>query len=186
MAAFRDLVTRARALSLRSSELADPTCTVTSLGEQGVEGVHGVIFPPQLAIVGFGTVVERPWARRPARRARPARHALRRPPRERRARGRQAAGRDRPPAAGAGAAVTREEITAAVHDALADVAPEVDPARLSAERPLRDQADLDSMDFLSFLIGVSQRLGVEIPEADYGRLESVDAIVDYVAARRAT
>jgi pyruvate dehydrogenase E2 component (dihydrolipoamide acetyltransferase) len=63
MAAFRDLVTRARALSLRSSELADPTCTVTSLGEQGVEGVHGVIFPPQLAIVGFGTVVERPWAR---------------------------------------------------------------------------------------------------------------------------
>jgi acyl carrier protein len=82
--------------------------------------------------------------------------------------------------------VTREEITAAVHDALADVAPEVDPARLSAERPLRDQADLDSMDFLSFLIGVSQRLGVEIPEADYGRLESVDAIVDYVAARRAT
>jgi acyl carrier protein len=82
--------------------------------------------------------------------------------------------------------VTREEITAAVLDALADVAPEVDPARLSAERPLRDQADLDSMDFLSFLIGVSQRLGVEIPEADYGRLESVDAIVDYVAARRAT
>jgi acyl carrier protein len=81
--------------------------------------------------------------------------------------------------------VTREEITAAVLDALADVAPEVDPARLSAERPLRDQADLDSMDFLSFLIGVSQRLGVEIPEADYGRLESVDAIVDYVAARRA-
>jgi pyruvate dehydrogenase E2 component (dihydrolipoamide acetyltransferase) len=62
MVAFRDLVRRARAGSLRSSELADPTITVTSLGEQGVEGVFGVIFPPQVAIVGFGKVVERPWA----------------------------------------------------------------------------------------------------------------------------
>ncbi len=62
MAAFRDLVQRARAGSLRSSELADPTITVTSLGEQGVESVYGLIFPPQLAIVGFGRIVERPWA----------------------------------------------------------------------------------------------------------------------------
>jgi pyruvate dehydrogenase E2 component (dihydrolipoamide acetyltransferase) len=62
MARFRDLVQRARAGSLRSSELSDPTVTVTSLGEQGVEGVYGLIFPPQVAIVGFGKVVERPWA----------------------------------------------------------------------------------------------------------------------------
>jgi pyruvate dehydrogenase E2 component (dihydrolipoamide acetyltransferase) len=62
MARFRDLVQRARAGSLRSSELSDPTITVTSLGEQGVEGVFGLIFPPQVAIVGFGKVVERPWA----------------------------------------------------------------------------------------------------------------------------
>jgi pyruvate dehydrogenase E2 component (dihydrolipoamide acetyltransferase) len=61
MAAFRDLVTRARAGSLRSSELTDATVTVTSLGEQGVESVLGIIYPPQVAIVGFGTVVERPW-----------------------------------------------------------------------------------------------------------------------------
>ena len=61
MHAFRDLVSRARAGSLRSSELSDPTITVTSLGEQGVESVFGVIFPPQVAIVGFGTLVERPW-----------------------------------------------------------------------------------------------------------------------------
>ncbi len=58
---FRDLVTRARAGSLRSSELSDPTITVTSLGEQGVETVFGVIYPPQVALVGFGKVVERPW-----------------------------------------------------------------------------------------------------------------------------
>lgn len=62
MTAFRDLVGRARAGSLRSSELADPSITVTSLGEQGVESVYPVIFPPQIAIVGFGKVVERPWA----------------------------------------------------------------------------------------------------------------------------
>lgn len=59
---FRDLVQRARAGSLRSSELGDPTITVTSLGEQGVETVFGIIYPPQVALVGFGKVVERPWS----------------------------------------------------------------------------------------------------------------------------
>lgn len=58
---MRDLVNRARAGTLRSSELSDPTITVTSLGEQGVESAYGVIYPPQVAIVGFGKVVERPW-----------------------------------------------------------------------------------------------------------------------------
>jgi len=62
MRGFRDLVKRARAGSLRSSELSDPTITVTSLGEQGVESVLGVIYPPQVAIVAFGKVVERPWS----------------------------------------------------------------------------------------------------------------------------
>jgi pyruvate dehydrogenase E2 component (dihydrolipoamide acetyltransferase) len=62
MYGFRDLIQRARAGTLRSSEMSDPTITVTSLGEQGVETVFGVIYPPQVAIVGFGKVVERPWA----------------------------------------------------------------------------------------------------------------------------
>ena len=61
MRQFRDLVQRARSGGLRSSELSDPTITVTSLGERGVESLFGVIFPPQVAIVGFGKVVERPW-----------------------------------------------------------------------------------------------------------------------------
>ena len=61
MAALRDLVQRARSGGLRSSELTDPTVTVTSLGERGAEAVWGVIYPPQVAIVGFGRVVERPW-----------------------------------------------------------------------------------------------------------------------------
>jgi pyruvate dehydrogenase E2 component (dihydrolipoamide acetyltransferase) len=61
MRQFQDLVTRARAGSLRSSEMTDATVTVTSLGERGVESVFGIIYPPQLALVGFGKVVERPW-----------------------------------------------------------------------------------------------------------------------------
>jgi len=56
-----DLVKRARAGSLRSSEMSDPTITVTNLGEGGVESVFGVIYPPQVAIVGFGTIARRPW-----------------------------------------------------------------------------------------------------------------------------
>ncbi|MGW3044356.1 dihydrolipoamide acetyltransferase family protein [Kitasatospora sp. NPDC001159] len=62
MARLRDLVTRARAGRLRGSETSDPTITVTSLGDQGVEAVFGVIYPPQVALVGLGKVVERPWA----------------------------------------------------------------------------------------------------------------------------
>jgi len=62
MRGFRDLVQRARAGGLRSSELSDPTITVTSLGEQGVESVFGIVYPPQVAIVGFGRVAERPWS----------------------------------------------------------------------------------------------------------------------------
>jgi pyruvate dehydrogenase E2 component (dihydrolipoamide acetyltransferase) len=61
MATLRDLVKRARAFRLRSSELSDPTITVTSLGEQGIETVYGVIYPPQVALVGFGRITKRPW-----------------------------------------------------------------------------------------------------------------------------
>jgi len=62
MRALGDLVSRARAGSLRSSEMSDPTITVTNLGEQGVEAVFGVIYPPQVALVGFGRLETRPWA----------------------------------------------------------------------------------------------------------------------------
>jgi len=61
MVNFRDLVSRARTGKLRSSELSDPTVTVTSLGERGSEAVLPIIFPPQVAMIGFGRLVERPW-----------------------------------------------------------------------------------------------------------------------------
>jgi pyruvate dehydrogenase E2 component (dihydrolipoamide acetyltransferase) len=62
MRRFTDLVQRARAGRLRASELYEATTTVTSLGERGVDGVYGVIYPPQVSLVGFGAVAERPWA----------------------------------------------------------------------------------------------------------------------------
>jgi len=61
MASLRDLVRRARCGGLRSSELSDPTITATSLGEQGTDIVFPVIYPPQVAIVGFGAIARRPW-----------------------------------------------------------------------------------------------------------------------------
>lgn len=61
MAALRDLVQRARSGGLRSSELSDPTVTVTNLGDRGADGVLGIIYPPQLAVIGFGRIAPRPW-----------------------------------------------------------------------------------------------------------------------------
>lgn len=61
MGEMGDLVQRARSGSLRSSELADATLTVTQLGDQGVDSVFGVIYPPQVALVGVGRIAERPW-----------------------------------------------------------------------------------------------------------------------------
>jgi pyruvate dehydrogenase E2 component (dihydrolipoamide acetyltransferase) len=60
MAELRDLILRVRGGRLRSSEMSDPTVTLTNLGEQGVEGVYGVIYPPQVAIVGLGKITDRP------------------------------------------------------------------------------------------------------------------------------
>ena len=61
MSRMRDLVQRTRAGRIRSSEMSDSTITVSSLGERGVEALYGIIYPPQVAIVGLGKVVTRPW-----------------------------------------------------------------------------------------------------------------------------
>lgn len=62
MTELRDLAGRARSGSLRSSELSDSTITVTNLGDTGVDSTFGIVFPPQVALVGFGKVARRPWA----------------------------------------------------------------------------------------------------------------------------
>jgi acyl carrier protein len=81
--------------------------------------------------------------------------------------------------------MTREEIQAAVVAALTGVAPEIDPHSVQADEPFRDAYDLDSMDFLNFVIGVHRRLGVDVPEADYGKMATLNGAVTYLAARLA-
>jgi len=71
MRSLADLVKRARAGSLRSSEMSDPTVTVSNLGDNGVEAAFPIIYPPQVAIVAFGRVAPRPWAEGDALRVMP-------------------------------------------------------------------------------------------------------------------
>jgi acyl carrier protein len=77
------------------------------------------------------------------------------------------------------------EIRAAVMAELKRIAPELEEGELAPAKPLRDQVDLDSMDWLNFLVALHERLKVEIPEADYRRLGTLDQIVAYLADRQA-
>lgn len=79
------------------------------------------------------------------------------------------------------AAASREHIRATILAVLGGIAPEIDPSMIDPEIDLRDQLDIDSMDFLNLVIGVHERLGVDIPEAHYPRLTTLDGFVDYVA-----
>lgn len=76
-----------------------------------------------------------------------------------------------------------EEIRAGVLAALLAIAPEAAAEPLDPGRALRDQVDLDSMDWLNVMVGLHQRFGIDIPEADYARLTTLDAIVAYLAQR---
>ena len=77
--------------------------------------------------------------------------------------------------------MTRDEVKRIVTEALTRIAPEIDPASIVTGAALRDQLDLDSMDFLNFVLALHERLGVDIPEADYPRLASLDGAIEYVA-----
>ena len=79
--------------------------------------------------------------------------------------------------------MTRAEVQQTVVDTLARVAPEINPATLHGDVPFRDQIDLDSVDYLNFVIALHARLGVEVPEADYARLASLDGAVEYLATK---
>ena len=71
----------------------------------------------------------------------------------------------------------------AVLDTLRRIAPELSPGALQPAKPLRDQVDLDSMDWLNFLVALHEKLGVEIPEADYARLVTLDDLLAYLAEK---
>ena len=76
-----------------------------------------------------------------------------------------------------------EQLKNIVLQALSDVAPELEPGSLDPGAELRGQLDLDSMDFLNFVVGLHKALNVDIPEADYRKLATLDACVAYLAAR---
>ena len=76
-----------------------------------------------------------------------------------------------------------EELRAVVIATLKTIAPEVEEGDLRPDRPLRNQVDLDSMDWLNFLIGLHEKLKVEIPEADYARLVALGDVLDYLRVK---
>lgn len=81
--------------------------------------------------------------------------------------------------------MTRDEIRATVLRTLGEIAPEADLSPLEGDVSFRDQLDVDSMDLLNFVIALHATLHVEIPEADYPKLATLDGCVDYLAATTA-
>ena len=79
--------------------------------------------------------------------------------------------------------MTEAELRKTVLDTLGDIAPEADLDVLSPDKDLREELDIDSMDFLNFVIALHEKLGVDIPEADYPQLVTLDGAVGYLAAR---
>ena len=77
--------------------------------------------------------------------------------------------------------MNNDEIRAGVIKTLSGIVPELDPATLKPAVSLRDQLDVDSMDFLNFLIALHQEFGVDVPESDAGKLATIDACVAYLA-----
>jgi acyl carrier protein len=81
--------------------------------------------------------------------------------------------------------MNRDEIRSVLLETLSDIAPEGEFDRLAPDRPLRDQLDIDSYDFLQWMVALHERLGVDIPEADYPRLTTLNGAIDYVASHAA-
>jgi len=82
--------------------------------------------------------------------------------------------------------MTAAELKRLVLDALAGVAPELDEASLAPDKSFRDQLDIDSMDFLNYVIALHEALKIDVPETDYPRLASIDDAVSYLAQRLRT
>lgn len=77
----------------------------------------------------------------------------------------------------------QQELLSTVLSTLTAIAPEVEADSLVADKPLREQVDLDSMDWLNFLIGLHQKLKVDIPEADYAKLRTLNDVLGYLRAK---
>lgn len=81
--------------------------------------------------------------------------------------------------------MTADDLRAVLHDALARIAPEADLAHIDSRADLRDALDLDSMDILNLAVALHERIGVDIPEADYPKLATLDGAIAYLGERTA-
>jgi acyl carrier protein len=79
--------------------------------------------------------------------------------------------------------MTRAEAKGLIERKLEEIAPEVDAAAIDPELALRDQVDLDSIDFLNLIAALSEEIGADIPERDYESLETLDEAIDYLVRR---
>jgi acyl carrier protein len=76
--------------------------------------------------------------------------------------------------------MTETEARTVIWDILSGIAPEVDPSSMADDEDLREALDLDSMDFMNFVVGLHERTGIDIPEADYPRLRTLDGAIAYL------
>lgn len=79
--------------------------------------------------------------------------------------------------------MTNEEVRQAVLDIITDIAPDEDVSEINDNKPLRDQIELDSMDFLDIVLELRKRYGVEVPEADYPQLNTLASCVTYLGPK---
>jgi len=82
--------------------------------------------------------------------------------------------------------MTPDEIRRVVYRVLRGVAPESEPEKLDPKQSVRDELDLDSVDFMNFVVGLHEALGVDVPESDYAKLGTIDGCVAYLAAKSTT
>ncbi len=79
--------------------------------------------------------------------------------------------------------MTETEIRQAIFDSLRQIAPEADPQKIRPDENLREALDIDSFDFLNLLIGLHERLGIQIPESDYSQLTTLSTLVQYLSLK---
>jgi acyl carrier protein len=75
------------------------------------------------------------------------------------------------------------ELKTILFDGLREIAPETEPEKLRPDQTIRETLDIDSFDFLKFLIALNEKTGIEIPEADYGKLDTLDAMLRYLGPK---
>jgi acyl carrier protein len=81
--------------------------------------------------------------------------------------------------------MSRDEVRKALIDSILSVAPEADFSQLRPDRPVRGQLDIDSFDFLTILENLHSKIGINVPESDYGKMMTLDGSVDYLVRRLA-